>query len=127
MFEYLENHPDFKSFGPDSQQDTALARKRLDGIAPDLAVFIEKFGHADVGDGYLTIYAWVDDLGEYVTTLGAEKPDIDAWVFGDRDGDFFAIDKQTGEVIEFEHERSSVSGVRYDSFSTFIQEMINNA
>jgi len=127
MFEYLENHPDFKSFGPESQEDTVLAKQRLGKIAPDLACFIEKFGHADFGDGYLTIYAWVEDLAHYVTTLGAEKPEIDAWVFGDRDGDLFAIDKSTGEVIEYEHESASVSGVRHESFSIFMQAIIDAA
>lgn len=127
MFEYLENHSEFTSHGLESNEDLSLAKERLNGLAPDLSYFIEKFGHADIGDGYLTVYAWVEDLAYYVTTLGAEKPDVDAWVFGDRDGDLFAIDKKTGEVIEFDHESSTISTLRYKSFSAFIKKIIEDA
>jgi len=124
MFEYLENHSEFKSYGPDSEQDVILAKEKLKGLAPDFIAFIEKFGRVDIDDGYLTVYSWVEDLAYYVTTLGLEKPNVDAWVFGEREGDLFAIDKKTGNVIEFDHESSTISTLKQKSFSEFIKSAI---
>lgn len=127
MFEFLEGHSEFSNSGGTSDENLALAKEKLNGVATDLIAFIEKFGHADIGDGYLTVYDWVEDLAYYVTIMGAEKPDVNAWVFGDRDGDLFAIDKETGEIIEFDHESSTVSSLRYELFSAFIKKTIADA
>jgi len=127
MFEYLENHPEFKSYGSDAKENLSVTSKKLGNLAPDLISFIEKFGHADIGDGYLTIYDWVEDLAYYVTTLGHDKPDVEAWVFGDRDGDLFAVHKETGEIIEFDHESQTISTLRYNTFSDFIKKIIEES
>lgn len=90
-----------KTWDAPEQPDEFIASilDALKKISPDYVAFRDKFrwGHMDAG---MTLYEWMDDMASYLHKgIGWDKLDIDAWVFGDMDGEQYGICKTSGNVL----------------------------
>ena len=125
MFEDLVDSPALHEPEKTTQESMKEIRNNLNSIAPDFVAFVEKFGSVDVGEGHFRIYGWVQDLSEFFEQNMGEKPEVDAWLFGDDySGDFHAIDKKTGEVVFISAGYLELDEIRFPSFEKFIRHLL---
>lgn len=119
MFEKLIKNEDIKSYGPWSDSELKFASEMLGQLAPDFVAFVVKFGSANIGDGFFNFYSGIADLDDHLIGMGHEKMGLNAWIFGDGDGDMAVIEKSTGECLQIEHEGLTVFK-RHNSFTDFL-------
>jgi len=124
MFEDFEKNPDVIAGDLPSDQELEFLRSKLGNLAPDFVKFVETFGSADIGEGFFHFYGQISDLDEHIQSMGLEAAGLNAWVFGDGDGDMGVIDKTTGEFYQISHESLAPFSNRYNSFREFLTEWI---
>lgn len=125
MFEEFENNPDdVMAQEPSNKEDVEFLKTTLVGLAPDFVAFVEKFGSANIGEGFFDVYGWILDLDEHLSSMGHEKLGLNGWVFGDGDGDMGVIDKETGEFFQVCHESADILSPRFKTFSEFLRNWL---
>ena len=119
LFDYLKGNDKIRSFGPWSDADIQNAQEKLGQTAPDFIEFVRTFGSADIHRGFFHFYSGIADLNEHLEGMELPAIKLDAWIFGDGDGDMGVIDKTTGECLQIDHEGYEIYS-RHNTFTDFI-------